>query len=47
MECLHALGASLDHTRSLNRSTPKLVPFRALLEWNFKHRHRQPAAGRI
>ena len=47
MECPHALGASLDHTRSLSRSTPKLVPFRASLEWNFKHRHRQPVAGRI
>ena len=47
MECPHAPGASLDHTRSLSRSTPKLVPFRASLEWNFKPRHRQPAAGRI
>ena len=35
-----------DHTKFLICSTPKLVPFFALLERNIEHRHRQPAAGR-
>jgi hypothetical protein len=32
----------LDHTKSLNFSTRKLVPFLSLRERNSEHRHRQP-----